>query len=143
MTWAFVPLTPNDEIAARRGRFTSGQSCGSDAMTNFEAPGPACGATVRADGVHGAVDERVHAPRGVDAADLEHRADPAVVRGLLVREAPVLRAAVAVRRVAHAVAPFRSMHAAIIARARCSLFLVASTLAPTSRAIDATGASSR
>jgi hypothetical protein len=35
------------------------------------------------------------------------------------------------------------MHAAIIARARCSLFFTASTFAPTSAAMRATGASSR
>ena len=41
-----VPLTPKDDTAARRGRLTSGQSSGSEAMTNFDAPGPACGVSL-------------------------------------------------------------------------------------------------
>ena len=45
-TWALVPLTPKEDTAARRGRLTSGQSRASAAMTNFDAPGPACGVRV-------------------------------------------------------------------------------------------------
>ena len=45
-TWALVPLTPNDDTAARRGRLTSGHCIGAAAMTNFEAPGPACGVSL-------------------------------------------------------------------------------------------------
>ena len=97
---------------------------------------------LRAQAPHRAVHQHVHALRGVEALHVHHGTDPAVVGGLFV----------VVAFVGHAVAPvapssatpcFRSMHAAIIARARCNLFFTASMLAPTSLAMVATGASSR
>ncbi|PQM45073.1 hypothetical protein C1Y40_04761 [Mycobacterium talmoniae] len=45
-TWALVPLTPNEDTPARRGRFTGGQSIGSAAMVNRAAASPACGVNV-------------------------------------------------------------------------------------------------
>ena len=40
---ALVPLTPNDDTPARRGRLTSGHGMPSAAMVNFDAPTPAFG----------------------------------------------------------------------------------------------------
>ena len=83
----------------------------------------------------GTINQGIDAFRRVTQLNFDQRSDPTIVGGVFMCEA--------ITFIGHAVAPLDSMHVAIMPRARCNRFFTASTLAPTSAAIRAIGASRR